>query len=74
VETKQEQARKGENFLNNEEVDNLQDMMNYAAASINQKELFPIESLYSQNLGQQNTTIYYTNEKIDKEIKDILKS
>jgi hypothetical protein len=62
---------KNENFLNNEEFDNLQDLMNYAAASMNQTDLFPIETLYSKN-PTQTTNVYYTNDKINSEIEDIL--
>ncbi len=73
-----EEKKKNLIFLNYEEVDNLQDMINFAA-EINQSDknqnLYPIESLYSQVLnsetnGQSNI---YTNEKIDNSIAELLK-
>jgi hypothetical protein len=67
---------RAENFLNNEEVNNLQDMMNYAAASVTQTGIFPIDSLYKKYSDEKlaTTAIFYTNDKIDKSIQDILKS
>lgn len=76
----QEEAKRKEvNFLNYEEADNLQDMINFAA-SINQKDknqnIYPIESLYSQVLNSppSGQPQIYTNERIDKLIEDCLKS
>jgi hypothetical protein len=73
-----EEKKKDLNFLNIEEVDNLQDMINFAA-EINQNEknvnIYPIESLYSQVLrGDQDIpSQILTNEKIDGSIAEILK-
>jgi hypothetical protein len=64
--------------LNYEEVDNLQDMINYAA-EMNQNEknqtIYPIESLYSQvlNSDKDAQTSNDTNEKINNLIADLLK-
>jgi len=75
----QEDNKKKEvNFLNLEESDNLQDMINFAA-SINQNEknrnIYPIESLYSQVLNSESNTqsLIYTNEKLDNVLADLLK-
>lgn len=64
--------------LNIEEADNLQDMINYAASinhSQESKNIKPIESLYTQALSQVNdhNNNYYTNEKADSKIAEILK-
>jgi len=73
---------KKEIFLNIEEADNLQDMINYAASinankteSNTNKELvndFPVESLYAQVL-LSNANGQFTNEKLDSSISDILR-
>lgn len=73
-----EGKKKEINFLNYEEADNLQDMINFAA-SINQNEknqnIYPIESLYSQVLNSESNaqSQQYTNEKIDNLLADLLK-
>ncbi len=47
-------------------------MINYAAANMNQNpEIYPIESLYT-HLSKNNT--YYTNDKVDGAIADVLNS
>jgi hypothetical protein len=66
------------NFLNMEDTENLQDMINYAASvSHNEKahNIYPIESLYSQVLNKETSGagVLYTNEKIDNMMADILK-
>jgi hypothetical protein len=70
------------NFLNYEEADNLQDMINFAASmNTNEKgqNIYPIESLYSQvlnakgNINAQVSMNIYTNEKIDNAIAELLK-
>ncbi len=71
---------KKERFLNIEEADNLQDMINFAASiSANKKELnvnkdvasdFPVESLYAQ---VSNANGLFTNEKLDNSISEILR-
>lgn len=69
------------NYLNYEEADNLQDMINFAA-SINQKDqknvnIFPIESLYHQALTDKSLdkgVAKYTNDKLDKSIANCLQS
>ncbi len=70
------EVKRKENFLNFEEADNLQDMINYAA-SINQNDknqnIYAIESLYYQVLNSGNTQPMYTNERIDNAISDYLK-
>jgi hypothetical protein len=50
--------------------------MNYAAASVTQMGIFPIDSLYKKYSDEKlaATAIFYTNDKIDKSIQDILKS
>jgi hypothetical protein len=59
-------------------VDNLQDMINYAA-EMNQGEknqnIYPIESLYSQVVNSETNvqSSVYTNEKIDTLIAELLK-
>jgi formate dehydrogenase maturation protein FdhE len=73
---------KKERFLNIEESDNLQDMINFAASiSANKKELiarkdaaseFPVESLYAHVLTA-NANGQVTNEKLDSSISEILK-
>jgi len=73
---------KKEKFLNIEEADNLQDMINYAASisvskidSNTNKEIvndFPVESLYAQVLNT-NLNGQLTNEKLDSSINEILK-
>ena len=73
---------KKEKFLNIEEADNLQDMINFAASiSATKKESaackdaasdFPIESLYAQVLNA-NANGQFTNEKLDSNISEILK-
>lgn len=73
-----EEKKKDFNFLNIEEVDNLQDMINYAA-EINKNEkntnMYPIESLYTQVLNSETNgqSQFYTNDKIDTSISDLLK-
>ncbi len=72
---------KKEKFLNIEEADNLQDMINYAASiSAIKKESnaikdaandFPVESLYAQILNA-NLNGQFTNEKLDSTISEIL--
>ena len=73
-----------EKFLNIDEADNLQDMINFAASikdsNVNNKNettknkeedinlLFPIESLYSKVMSNDNTT----NEELDKNISEVL--
>lgn len=69
------------NYLNFEEADNLQDMINFAA-SINQKDqknvnIFPIESLYHQALTDKSlekNQVKYTNEKLDRSISNCLQN
>ncbi len=74
----EETKKKEINFLNYEEADNLQDMINFAA-SINPNEksqnICPIESLYYQVLNAEPNaqTLSYTNEKIDATLSDVLK-
>lgn len=73
---------KKEKFLNIEEADNLQDMINYAASisvtkndSNNNKDIvndFPVESLYTQVLNA-NANGQLTNDKLDSSIMEILK-
>jgi hypothetical protein len=64
--------------LNIEEVDNLQDMINFAA-EINQNDknvnIYPIESLYSQVLrsDHESPSHILTNDKIDGSIAELLK-
>ena len=61
---------KNSNFLNFEEADNLQDMINYAAENMNKNpEIYPIESLYTH---LSNNTTYYTNDKLDTAITEVL--
>ena len=72
---------KNERFLNIEEADNLQDMINYAASlNATKKELnlnkdavndFPVESLYNKILNA-NANGQFTNEKLDSSISEIL--
>lgn len=72
---------KKEKFLNLEEADNLQDMINYAASicaikkdSNANKDFsndFPVESLYNQILNA-NANGQFTNEKLDSSISEIL--
>lgn len=75
---------KKEKFLNLEEADNLQDMINYAASIKDNNEskreietrnkeedinnLFPVESLYSKVMSNDNTP----NEQLDRDISEIL--
>jgi hypothetical protein len=71
------ETKRETNFLNFEESDNLQDMINFAA-SMNQSErtqsIYPIESLYAKALNNiQSTSHHYTNEHLDNSIADILK-
>lgn len=71
---------KKEKFLNLEEADNLQDMINFAASiNINQAQtiknketnnIYPVESLYSQIL---NNTATATSDKLEIAITEILK-
>lgn len=71
---------KKEKFLNLEEADNLQDMINFAASiNINQAQtsknaennnIYPVESLYSQIL---NNTTSATSDKLEIAITEILK-
>ena len=74
----EEVKKKDINFLNYEEVDNLQDMINYAA-EMNQgdknQNIYPIESLYSQVVNSETNvqSSVYTNEKIDTLIAELLK-
>jgi hypothetical protein len=68
-------------YLNYEEADNLQDMINFAASINQQKEqnktIYPIESLYHQALSDKtlnaNHHSKYTNERLDKNIAKCLK-
>ena len=48
-------------------------MINYAAAKMNQNQMYPIESLYSQVLSDP-TVVNITNEKLDNAISELLKS
>ena len=74
---------KKEKFLNIEEADNLQDMINFAASIKDDKEIqiketqnkpediniiYPIESLYSKVMSNDHTP----NEKLDASISDVL--
>lgn len=73
---------KKEKFLNIEEADNLQDMINYAASiSAIKKDSnikkdasneLPVESLYNQILNA-NANGQITNDKLDSNISEILK-
>lgn len=61
------------NFLSFEEGNNLQDMINYAASmNIERDNIYPIESLYTQVLKTKDGQKYFTNDKIDKAISEIL--
>jgi hypothetical protein len=71
---------KKEKFLNVEEADNLQDMINFAASikeseNLNPKNkeedinmLYPVESLYSKVMSNENIT----NKELDKDIIGVL--
>lgn len=74
-----DKEKEGMNFLNFEESNNLQDMINYAASIKNdsapQTNIYPIESLYTQVMKnpQKGYNNIYTNEKLDRNIADILR-
>ena len=71
---------KKEKFLNVEEADNLQDMINFSASikeseNLNPKNkeedinmLYPVESLYSKVMSNENIT----NKELDKDIIGVL--
>lgn len=73
---------KKEKFLNIEEADNLQDMINFAASIKDDKKevennkdkeedinnIYPVESLYSKVMSNDNTP----NEQLDKDISEVL--
>ena len=72
------EAVKKDNFLNLEEANNLQDMINYAA-SINQKEntnepnTVETEHIKKENLESEATNAGNASDKLDAQFREILK-